>query len=151
MGYYKLGDKFLHFSGGEKEGKAIVVAVRQEGDEWDILEDYKQNSDLFEAIGDTSHDVVLFAELDWDECFITEYELENYDSWDDGTDYTVLISEANFKKRQEIGDKIIAILKENQIDTNDLIVSDGKVFQGYSDCATYIQTTHAWCSSSMSC
>ncbi len=51
------------------------------------------------------------------------------------------------KERQHIVDTLNAM----GVDTADLIVSEGRVYIGSEECCDYIQGTHAWCSSSMSC
>lgn len=51
------------------------------------------------------------------------------------------------RERQVIVDTLNAM----GVDTADLIVSEGRVYIGADECCDYIQGTHAWCSSSMSC
>lgn len=51
------------------------------------------------------------------------------------------------KERQHIVDT----LKSLGVNTRDFIVSDDRVYIGAQECEDYIQGTHAWCSSSMSC
>lgn len=68
-----------------------------------------------------------------------------------------LQSEAEIKARVELHKKIADALSSmtdingKPLDLNNLILSDGSVYNGAGDCETYIQATHAWCSSSMSC
>ena len=94
-----------------------------------------------------------------DNCYsdstIIAYESEQYCEYRD--DPAECIDEFNYilksayEKNQEERQRIVQLLKDNKVDTADLIVSDGRVFIGYSECANYIQASHAWCSSSMSC
>lgn len=51
------------------------------------------------------------------------------------------------KERQHIVDT----LKSLGVNTRDFIVSDDRVYIGNDECCAYIQGTHAWCSSSMTC
>lgn len=151
---YKLGDKKIHPYSGEAEGYSIVVAIfNEQTEEYDTLKDFDLDGDLEEFLeGGTDDAVIVYVERDGYGDFLGKDEIEDAYSERDGevlpSDF---ISEAEFYKRKEVGDKIVALLKENNIDTSDLIVSDGKVYQGYSECASYIQGTLAWCSSSMSC
>jgi hypothetical protein len=152
---YKLGDKKVHPYGGEKEGYTIVVAVfNKETEEYDLLESFEDLEDLKEFIEaeEPSEDILFFAVEDgWGE-YLSRDEIEETIS-DSGR--TVLwseyITEEQINKRKEVSRKIVELLEENNINTSDLIVSDGCVYQGYGECANYIQATYAWCSSSMSC
>lgn len=51
------------------------------------------------------------------------------------------------RERQHIIDALAAM----GVDTADFIVSNGRAYIGNQECEDYIQGTHAWCSSSMSC
>ena len=51
------------------------------------------------------------------------------------------------RERQHIVDTLAAM----GVDTADFIVSNGRAYIGNQECEDYIQGTHAWCSSSMSC
>lgn len=151
---YKLGDKKVHPYGGEKEGHTIVVAIlNTETKEYELFEEFSDFEDLKEFLEEEAcDDVIFFAQSEWDAEYLGKDEIESAYAEDESEvlwqDY---ITEEEFKKRKEVSDKIIKLLKENDINTSDLIVSDGKVYQGYGECANYIQATHAWCSSSMSC
>lgn len=144
---YTLGQGFVSLY---DKSKAEVVAVRFH-DEWQIAEHVKDEPDFVELLSETDHDVILFAESEWDEQYITEYHLENYDSWSDDFDWTGLVTEEVAAKRKEVSDKIVAILKEHNIDTRNLIVSDGVAYVGNSECSDYIAATAAWVPSSMQC
>lgn len=149
---YTLGQKFVHPIGGEKEGVAKVIAIRKDVDSvWEVDKHFEDNPELLEFLEDTYENVVLFGEMDWEEGFITPSNLKAYDRYDDDINWSVLVTEDEYEKRQEVTRKIVELLKANDIDTKNLIVSDDQVYQGYNQCADYIQTTYAWCSSSMSC
>lgn len=66
------------------------------------------------------------------------------------SDYN-LIDIEDRKRKDEERQYIVDTLKSLGVNTNDLIVSEGRVYMGYNECENYIQGTHAWCSSSMSC
>lgn len=144
---YALGQKFVSLY---DEKKAEVVAIRVH-DEWQIADKVKSSTAFHEVMSDTSADVILFAESEWDEEYITEYHLETYNSWEDNEDWTGLVTEEVAAKRKEVSDKIVAILKEHNIDTRNLIVSDGVAYVGNSECSDYIAATAAWVPSSMQC
>lgn len=144
---YKLGQKFVSLY---EDKKAEVVAVRVQ-DEWQIANHIKNEPDFLEVMCETDQDAILFAEGDWEEEYITSYNLENYDSWDDDTDWTGLVTEEVAAKHKEVSDKIVGLLKEHNIDTRNLIVSDGVAYVGASECSDYIATTATWVPSSMQC
>lgn len=145
---YALGQKFVSLY---DEKKAEVVAVRVH-DEWQIAAHIKTEPDFLEVMCETDEDLILFAEGEWgDEEYITNYNLENYDSWDHDTDWTGLVTEEVAAKHKEVSDKIVALLKQHDIDTQNLIVSDGVAYVGNSQCSDYIATTAAWVPSSMQC
>lgn len=144
---YTLGQKFVSLY---DEKKAEVVAVKVDG-EWGIADHVKTEPDFLEVMCKTEQDVILFAEGEWDEEYITNYNLENYYSWNDDTDWTGLVTEEVATKHKEVSDKIVALLKEHDIDTQNLIVSNGVAYVGNSQCSDYIATTAAWVPSSMQC
>lgn len=144
---YKLGQKFVS---PIKDQKAEVIAIRMDG-VWQVAEKYQGENDLQPLLDRTRRDVVLFAEDEWDEDYITDDKLSDYDSWDDGIDWTSLVSEEEAERQKEVSAKIVALLKEYNIDTNNLIVSDGQAYVGYAQCESYIAGTGAWVPSSMQC
>lgn len=148
---YQLGYTVVHPIHGESQGFAKVVAIRENSDsEWQIDPEHTEE-EIHEVLEGIKGDVVFFGEADWDADYLEAKDIEVGDPWSEGMDWSDFIPEAEYQRRQEVSKTIVKILQENGIDTNDLIVSDGKVYQGYSQCADYIQNTHAWCSSSMSC
>lgn len=144
---YILGQKFVS---PYDEKKAEVVAIRVH-DEWQISDSVKTEPDFLEVLCETDRNVILFAEGEWDEYYITDYHLKNYDSWEEDVDWTGLVTEEQAAKYKEVSNKIVALLKEHNIDTNDLIVSNGTAYVGYDACANYIENTGAWVPSSMQC
>lgn len=146
---YTLGQKFVS---PVKDQEAEVIAIRTDGI-WQITEAYKREEDLQRLLDKTRRDVVLFGKDEdyYDEDYITDDQLSNYDSWDGGIDWTSLVTEEEAAHRQEVSDKIVALLKAHDIDTSNLIVSDGKAYVGYDECESYIAGTGAWVPSSMQC
>lgn len=62
-----------------------------------------------------------------------------------------LINVAERQQKDRERQHIIDALAAMGVDTADFIVSEGRAYIGYEECEDYIQGTHAWCSSSMSC
>lgn len=86
------------------------------------------------------------------------YEFMYHDEYVDGTRsikefvrenglIDVAEREQKDRERQHIIDTLVAM----GVDTSDFIVSEGRAYIGAQECEDYIQGTHAWCSSSMSC
>lgn len=149
---YKLGQEFVHPQTGSTGGCAKVVAIREQNEsDWNILEEFKDSITLEDFLEETESNVVLFGEMDWEETYITIEDILNKEGEHDELNWGILVSQKEFLKNKEKNDKVVQILRELDLDTDDLIISDGILYQGYSQCSEYIQRTHAWCSSSMSC
>lgn len=146
---YTLGQKYTNTTG---EQEAIVVAIRADkNSEWQIQEGVEEELKAFLGRVAPYRKVVLLAEGEYDEAYITEEQLDYYDEWSDSENWTGLMTVEEAVKQKEVSDKIIAILKEHNIETSDLIVSDGRAYVGYAACANFIETTGSWVPSSMQC
>ena len=62
-----------------------------------------------------------------------------------------LIDVAERERKDRERQHIVDTLNAMGVNTADLIVSEGRVYIGSEECCDYIQGTHAWCSSSMTC
>jgi len=82
--------------------------------------------------------------------YLSEYgDIEDYDSM---MDDRVLRSESAIKEGEDLHKRIKKALKGIEgLDLNNLILSNGVVYNGNDACCDYIQGTYAWCSSSMEC
>lgn len=86
------------------------------------------------------------------------YEFMYHDEYTDG-DAAIrafirengMIDVAERERKDAERQHIVDALSAMGVDTGDLIVSEGRVYMGSQECEDYIQGTHAWCSSSMSC
>lgn len=107
-----------------------------------------QDKDLFlEEYNDLPEEdsVILYEYACYEEFFEGEYSIRNFIR--ENSLINVAEREEKDRERQHIVDALTAM----GVDTADLIVSEGRVYIGSDECSDYIQGTHAWCSSSMSC
>lgn len=107
-----------------------------------------QDKDLFlEEYNDLPEEdsVILYEFACYEEFVEGEYSIRNFIR--ENSLINVAEREEKDRERQHIVDALTAM----GVDTADLIVSEGRVYIGSDECADYIQGTHAWCSSSMSC
>lgn len=139
MSKFKLGQQWgrgrtVHFTVVFLDGEWLTP-------EW--IADYEEETG--EDIADIDTDIIVYEDYDYSEFrhgddevgeLIDEYGL---------CDMEVIV------KRQAEREWIVKMLEQANIDVNNLIVSDGEVYVGHGECCNYIQSTHAWCSSSMSC
>lgn len=82
--------------------------------------------------------------------YLSEYgDVEDYDSMMDDRS---LRSQSDIEEGKKLHKKIKkALQKVEGLDLDNLILSNGVVYNGNSACCDYIQGTYAWCSSSMEC
>lgn len=85
-----------------------------------------------------------YPDTNW---YLTEYgDLEELD------DIEYAMSESTKELAAGRYKKVVKALKHIEgLDLESLIISDGAVYSGDNECASFIQGTYTWCSSSMEC
>ncbi|WNL63290.1 hypothetical protein [Citrobacter phage Tr1] len=137
MSKFKAGDVFVDYDGDERMTIVFADGV------W--LSDAEKQDYLDEMGEEPTESVVAFEDYNYSE--YREGVAEILDLIEEDN----LINKEEHETRQKERQVIVDMLKAAGVNTSDLIVSEGVVYMGYSECAGYIQGTHAWCSSSMSC
>lgn len=140
----KLGEVFIDRYGDEAficVYDSVTKTRLDEKDEGNVLGNWRLDP---EALNEH------IEEYPEESAYLSEYgDIEDYDSM---MDDRVLRSEAQIKEGEELHKRIKKALKGIQgLDLDNLILSDGVVYNGNSACCDYIQGTYAWCSSSMEC
>lgn len=140
----KLGEVFIDRYGDEAficVYDSVTKIRLDEKDEGNVLRNWRLDP---EALNEH------IEEYPEESAYLSEYgDIEDYDSM---MDDRVLRSEAQIKEGEELHKRIKKALKGIQgLDLDNLILSDGVVYNGNSACCDYIQGTYAWCSSSMEC
>lgn len=133
---FKVGDEFVDYA-----GDVCLTILMVDG----VWKNEQEQADYIEEMGE---DYYEGAEII---CYESEQWCEYRDDPEDCISEFNYILKSEFAALQEERNKIVETLKSLGIDTNNLIVSDGRAYVGADECAGYIQATHAWCSSSMAC
>lgn len=139
MSKWKAGDIFEdHW---DDEVGRIVYA----NGEWYSDQDRATFEDQYGGMPDEMPSVILYEYMYHDEFIEGEAAIREFIA-ENG-----LIDVEERKRLNAERQHIVDALKALNVDTDDLIVSNGTVYIGEAECCDYIQGTHAWCSSSMSC
>ncbi len=113
--------------------------------EWSSGEERALFEDSYGGMPDNMPEVILYEFMYHDEFIEGEAAIRNF------VRENALIDVAERERKDQERQVIVDTLNAMGVDTADLIVSEGRVYMGADECEAYIQGTHAWCSSSMSC
>lgn len=122
-----------------------VARIIYANGEWSSDEDRARYEDHHGALPDVMPEVVLYEFSYHDDYVEGERAIKAFAS-ENG-----LIDVADRERKDRERQHIVDTLNAMGVDTADLIVSEGRVYIGSEECCDYIQGTHAWCSSSMTC
>ena len=131
----KLNDKYVD------EDSEVILTIKFKDGKWTSEQDLKDFSNS--SIEDwEDYDVIALGDsIDY---WLFDDEIEEF------IQDNRLVLQDN-EKTLKIKQEILSFLKEGGYETEDLIVSSGRVYIGYEQCETYVQNSGAWLSSSMMC